>query len=226
MVDGANFDPRQENLPDGVVSFACRLDSESETLLEECRVQLSPAEAARADRFRFQRDRARYIRGRAFIRTELGRWLGKAPSTLVLEEATGGKPRLAGSGPEFNLSHSGDLAVLAISDCGPVGIDVELLDRRVDVENLAQSVFTRAETEAILALPQAARLARFLTFWTAKEARMKLTGEGMRLEPRQISLDLSGGWPVGYLRPALPAARVFFARPSHERAICCLSLLG
>lgn len=226
MAHGTHFDPRWAHLPDGVKIFAFRLDSDSEMPLAECRALLSPVEAALADQFHFQRDRARYFRGRAFMRRELGHWLGKDPASLNLYGAKGGKPRLAGAGPEFNLSHSGDLAVLAISERGPVGIDVEILDRQLDVETLAQSVLTTDETASLIAQPPSDHLSRFLAFWTAKEARMKLTGEGMLLEPRQISLDLRDGWPVGYLRPTLPAARAFFARPFDEQAICCLSIMG
>ena len=227
MADGAIPELRPAiptALPDGLALFVCRLDHDRDMPLEEGRALLSPAEAARSGRFHFERDRHRHIRGRAFVRRELGRALGVDPRTLVLCEDPGGKPRLAGTGPEFNLSHSGDLAVLAISERGPVGIDVELFDRHIDVESLAQGVFTGAETEIVLTLPEALRLSRFLAFWTAKEARMKLTGEGMRLEPRHIALDLRDGWPVGYLRPALPAARAIFVDAGDPRAICCLAL--
>ncbi len=217
MADGAIPELRPAvpvALPDGMALVACRLDHDGDMPLEESRALLSPAEAARAARFHFERDRNRHIRGRAFVRRELGRALGVDPRALTLCEEAGGKPRLVGPislhGLEFNLSHSGDLAVLAISERGPVGIDVELFDRRIEVESLAPGVFTDAETATILALPEALRLSRFLAFWTAKEARMKLTGEGMRLEPRHIALDLGDGWPVGYLRPALPAARAIF----------------
>ncbi|MFX0544539.1 4'-phosphopantetheinyl transferase family protein [Roseovarius sp. S1116L3] len=212
-------------VPDGVVVSVCQLDDDRDMPLDEGRALLSPAESARAERFHFERDRHRQIRGRAFLRREVGRTLGADPRTLILTDGPDGKPRVKGPALEFNLSHSGDLAVLAISERGPVGIDVELIDRRVDVASLARSVFAGAETDTLLALSENLCLLRFLAFWTAKEARMKLTGEGMGLQPLHIALELNDGWPVGYLRPATPAARAAFVDLGDPRAICCLALM-
>nr|MCU0624624.1 hypothetical protein [Gemmatimonadaceae bacterium] len=87
---------------------------------------LSPAERARADRFRFARDRHRYLVAHDAMRRILGAALGVAPGALVFDHGPQGKPALAGSpGVHFNLSHSEDLAVLAVTTRGPIGVDVE-----------------------------------------------------------------------------------------------------
>jgi phosphopantetheinyl transferase len=93
------------------------------------------------------------------------------------------------------------------------------------MDGLARLCLTGEERRALKRVPGPARTRRFLSFWTAKEARMKLTGEGMRLEPRTIALDLSDGQPVGYRRPRTPAAELRFVRLSRPDAICCVALV-
>ncbi|MBF9034655.1 4'-phosphopantetheinyl transferase superfamily protein [Rhodobacterales bacterium HKCCE2091] len=187
--------------PDPVRLTLCRLDVDDDVVLAEARGWLSPGETDRAARFRFDLHRDRYVRGRGFLRRELGAVLGTAPGDVRLTEGENGKPGLAGAEtPGFNLSHSRDLAVLAIAP-GPVGVDIEIAHDGLDPLALGRTVFTGAEQAVLAALPPAARQARFFAFWTAKEALMKLTGQGMALEPRSIALHLHDGWPAGFKAP-------------------------
>ena len=202
----------------------CGLDDDRDIDLGDAWVLLSPAEDIRARRFHFDRDRNRYVRGRGFLRCQLGQATGQAAAGLVLAEGPQGKPFLQGNAIWFNMSHSRDLAVLAISHDGPLGIDLEFVDRAVDIAGLAQSCFCPHEIETLDALSPAARPGRFFAFWTAKEACMKLTGKGMALAPRMIALDLKAGLPVGYLRPRDPAAQAVFVDLGQPAAICCLAL--
>lgn len=177
--------------------FTCDLDAGGATGLAADRALLSPDERRRADRFRFERDRARYTRGRAFLRRRLATATQRPAATLRLIEGEWGKPALQDGAVGFNLSHSGAIAVLAIRpDGGPVGIDVERIDRAVDVMRLAQSCFGCDERAVLAALAPEAQRRRFFAFWTAKEAVMKLTGQGMSLAPKEIFLGLSDGHPV------------------------------
>jgi 4'-phosphopantetheinyl transferase len=202
----------------------CQLDTDHDIALTKAWGLLSPDELLRARRFHFDDDRSRYVRGRAFLRVMLGQACGQPPAGLVFGTGAQGKPFLPDTDLAFNLSHSRGLAVLAISRMTPVGIDLEFIDRGADVAGLAQTCLTPAEAETLAALPEAARRARFFAFWTAKEARMKLTGEGMSLPPRQIALDLRAGRPIGYRHPNTPAARAIFLDLGHPAAICCLAL--
>jgi 4'-phosphopantetheinyl transferase len=215
---------RVDPLPAGVSLQCCGLDDDAIMALEPARSLLSPAELDRAARFRFAQDRDRFIRARAFLRSVLGQATGDDPARLRLSEGPFGKPALDGGAIDFNLSHSGDLAVVALSSRGPVGVDVEFLDRRVDVEGLGRVCFTDEENAVIAALPPALRPARFFGFWTAKEARMKLTGEGMSLPPRSIALRLLDGWPVGCELPAEPAVRLVHCDCGRAGAVCCLAV--
>lgn len=184
---------------------------------------LSPAERLRADRFHFPRDRDRYTRGRAFLRRRLAAATRQPAATLRLTEGPWGKPELACGRVAFNLSHSGALAVLVISTEGSVGIDVELIERTVDVSSLAQTCFLPAERAVLDRLDGLERHHRFFAFWTAKEAVMKMTGEGMSLPPHQIALRLEGGWPVGCLCPDALGIELIYPDLGRADAICCLA---
>ena len=89
-----------------------------------------------------------------------------------------GKPRFdGGDAPVFSISHSGGLSVAALSRCGEIGVDIEQIDDRRDICKIANRFFSQAEKER-LSLAQDKERA-FYAIWTAKEAMMKLGGEGM-----------------------------------------------
>jgi 4'-phosphopantetheinyl transferase len=210
--------------PTGIGVAQCRLDDDRDMALAEAWQLLSPDETARAQRFHFDRDRNRYARGRGFLRSTLGQLCGQHPAELIFSTGPQGKPFLQDNALHFNLAHSRDLAVLATSRMGSLGLDIEFIDRRVDIAGLAQTCLTAPEAAVLEGLAEADRAARFFAFWTAKEARMKLTGEGMSLPPRQINLDLQDGYPVGYLQPDSPATQAIFIDLGLPGAICCLAL--
>lgn len=149
---------------------------------------LPEAEQHRAGRFRVEAARNRFIVARAILRHELGTMLGVPASQLELALSERGKPRLAGpsSGrrPRFNLSHSGELVVLAVSD-DPVGVDVEAIRQVANADRLARRFFSPAERQAVAACCGERRDRAFLTIWTRKEAYLKATGLG-------VGMPLSG----------------------------------
>jgi 4'-phosphopantetheinyl transferase len=205
----------------------CRLDTEADIALGEAYAMLNPEERARTARFVFTRDAERYVRGRGYLRRRLGAFLGMAPTEAPILVGEYGKPFVEGHLVEFNLSHSGSHAVLAITSQAHVGIDIETVDRLNlgdELDGLARMCLTDEERRALTDLPPERRERRFLSYWTAKEARMKLTGEGFALDPLDISLELSGGKAVGYSRPTEPSADLRFIRLSHPDAICCLAI--
>ena len=207
--------------PQPFETYWCDLDAGDATL---DRALLSDAERARADRFRFDRDHDRFICGRAFLRRRLAAALDQPAQGLELIEGPWGKPALACGSVAFNLSHSGPLAGLAISWAGLVGIDLEFIDRDIDIAPLSASCFTAAECAVLDQLDDTARRERFFAFWTAKEAVMKFSGQGMSLPPRDIDLSLSAGWPIGYLSPrAYSNVRLIFVDPDVPNALCCIA---
>lgn len=206
----------------------CDLDDATAGDLGASYALLDTAERSRAAAFVFDLDRNRFVQAHGYLRRRLGVFLGLAPERVPIVAPKDDKPFVEGRPIDFNLSHSGPLAVLAIADDQQVGVDVELLDwsQRFaeDLEGLAQSTLTAQEREALDASPGAARIRRFFAFWTAKEARMKLTGEGFRLDPLEIALELRGGDPIGYLRPLAPVADLRFIPLAYPGATCCLAV--
>ncbi|HEY2358964.1 MAG TPA: 4'-phosphopantetheinyl transferase superfamily protein [Phenylobacterium sp.] len=204
------------------------LDTDADVVLESAEALLNAEEHARAASFVFPIDRDRFVRGRGYLRRRLGLALRMAPKDVPLAARKNGKPFVVGHGVRFNLSNSGGRTVFALSSGGDVGIDLEIVDRwdRLDeqLDGLAQMCLTAEEQSALAKLPQRRRVRRFLSYWTAKEARMKLTGEGFGLDPLDISLELSDGRPVGYRRPSAPDAELRFIQLSHPDSICCLAV--
>lgn len=204
----------------------CRLDRDDDIAFDEAARLLSPEEHERAGRFRFAHDRARFVRARGHMRRVLARATGRDAAALRIETGKRGKPVLRAEPgcamPHFNLSHSGDLAVLALCRDGPVGIDLELRDRNIDPFRLAPNVLVASERRALDRCPPEDASALFLSIWTAKEARMKLTGEGMALDPRAIELTLERGRPVAYRLPIGPDLRLDYPDIGHPEAICAL----
>ena len=206
----------------------CRLDTEADIALDGAYAHLDDDERARAASFVFARDRDRFIRAHGYLRRYLGAFLRMAPSDVPIVASEGGKPFVEGCRASYSLSHSGSHSVVAVTRGGEIGIDLETIDGadRLDdhLEDLARLCLTDEEQDALSDAPPEQRVRRFLSYWTAKEARMKLTGEGMALDPRTIALSLSAGLPVGYLRPREPGADLRFIPLSRPDAICCLAV--
>jgi 4'-phosphopantetheinyl transferase len=150
------------------------------TGLAEYASMLSADERARAGRFHFEPDRHRFIVARGILRTLIARRLGLVPAAVEFSYLAHGKPTVAAdSALDFNLSHSGNRALYAVSGNGRVGVDLEALDQDVDVMALAQRYFHPGETAALRQLPQPLRRPAFFACWTRKEAVVKATGDGL-----------------------------------------------
>lgn len=141
---------------------------------------LAPDERARAARFRFERDRRRYVAGRARLRELLGRYLGADPAILRFAYGPQGKPALAGTGDlRFNLSNSADRAVVALTLGRELGVDLEFMAERLADGGVARRFFAPAEVEALGRLPGERWLEGFFHCWTRKEAYLKALGSGL-----------------------------------------------
>jgi 4'-phosphopantetheinyl transferase len=144
------------------------------------RALLSADERERADRFVFARDARRFIVCRAALRSALAEHVGADPREIAFEYSPYGKPRLPGPrGPSFNVSHSGELAVIALAAGRELGVDVEQCRRVRDCLRLAELAFSPLERARLAALPAADRDDAFLVCWTRKEAFAKACGDGL-----------------------------------------------
>jgi 4'-phosphopantetheinyl transferase len=161
---------------------------------------LSTDERDRAARFRFQRDRSRYIVGRGQLRCLLARYLDLEPTDVRFEYGAFDKPALVSSEIRFNLAHSGTVILVAVTRVGEVGIDVEIEDAELTDERLAERFFSPAEVAVLRSLPTAERPRAFLRCWTRKEAFVKARGDGLQLALDTFDVSLDRGQPVAVLR--------------------------
>ena len=148
------------------------------TLHDGDRGVLSDDERARAARFHYPADRRRYIAGRTWVREMLANHAALSAPDLRFEYGPYGKPRLVDpSGVEFSLSHTGDTAVLAISNDSALGVDVERARPGGYDRQAASIVLSPDELAAIDAAgdPDAC----FVDIWTRKEAFAKVSGGGL-----------------------------------------------
>jgi 4'-phosphopantetheinyl transferase len=164
---------------------------------------LSTDELERASRFLFQRDRNRFVAGRGMLRSLLGHYLAQQPAQIQIAYSQRGKPSLADLPSDgqihFNLAHSDDLAVFAISRIPGIGIDLERLRPVTEAEAIAEQFFSPRETQALKTLPSGQKETAFFNLWTRKEAWLKATGEGIGELLNQVEVSLKPGDPARLL---------------------------
>ena len=164
---------------------------------------LADDERERAIRFAFARDRRRFVVTRACLRVLLGAAAGCRAASIRFAYGESGKPSLAG-GPavsplHFSVSHSRDLAVIALSRHAALGVDVEALRPLPDAANIACRYFTAAEADTIATAPDAERLLTFFLCWTRKEAFAKALGDGLTLALDRYRVSCRPGEPARVL---------------------------
>lgn len=169
---------------------------------EELRLTLSADELERGHRYYRQRDRNHFICCRGILRTILGHYLDKLPQSLEFGYSNKGKPFLLNNDSlalEFNVSHSQDLALIAITLNYPIGIDLEYI-RPINIHQLAARFFTAREYNNLCLLPEAEQNLGFFQLWTYKEAYLKATGMGLS-GLKQVEFVLSNLQEYLHIRP-------------------------
>jgi len=154
---------------------------------------LSPDEMARADRFHFARDRTRFVRCRSALRRLLASYLGAPAAEIRFEYSTSGKPQLApeqnSRGLHFNVSHSADMALIAVGSDLRLGVDIEKIRDDVEAAALAERFFSPRERAGLRALPAHLLVQGFFACWTRKEAFLKATGTGLSFPLAEFSVS-------------------------------------
>jgi 4'-phosphopantetheinyl transferase len=179
---------------------------------------LSPEERARASRLKQDLDRAVQVRTRAVLRQVLARYLGIGSGEVAIGAGPHGKPEVVDPDrprwPHFNVSHSGSVALIAVSRSQEVGVDVERL-RDVPWREVAHAFFSPAEVAAVARTAPDSRRAAFFDCWVRKEAYLKGLGTGLRRPTGDFQVPLgsaggvvhdpmlrrAGGGPTWYLHP-------------------------
>ena len=178
--------------------WICQFDTHQEKL-DSFFLTLSIDEINRAERFKFKEHRNRFIIFHGFMREVLAKYLLFDPQKINFIKGDKGKPYLSNehkSTLQFNLSHTQDVALLAIADKGEVGIDIESIDRKTDWQGIAKRFFTAQEYDALFALPEDEQRLAFYDHWTRKEAYMKVLGTGLSLSPTVFSLTMAPQKPA------------------------------
>lgn len=175
--------------------------------VQRCRRLLSGDEVERADRFYFDKDRGRFTVARAAMREILSRYTGVAAMDLHFSYGPRGKPELSGgleqSGIKFNLSHSSECALLAVTLGLIVGVDIEWIKADFATDEIAERFFSVTEVENLRSLAASQRAEAFFSCWTRKEAYIKALGEGFSIPLDSFAVAFSHG-----MTPALLYVKV------------------
>jgi 4'-phosphopantetheinyl transferase len=144
---------------------------------------LSEEEHRRASSFVFAEHRRRYVQAHVCLRQILSQYMSISAGSLKFRYTESGKPSLentGGSSPlNFNLSHSAELAVVAVTTAPEIGVDVEQIRPIPEWEDISRSTFHPDEADWVRSHPADRRNEAFFQVWTAKEAYVKASGLGL-----------------------------------------------
>lgn len=230
MQNRAPMRAHRDEIPSGsVVLYTATLDPPAERI-EALRALLSAEERARAASFRFPQHQRRFAVARGLLRELLGGALSLRPQEIELAEGAYGKPVLGrplrAHPLRFNVSHSEELAVFALTLTGEIGVDVEHIRPLPDLWSLATRCFAPPELAALSRLPDEERVHGFFRAWTRKEAVIKADGAGLSWELLSFALVPAAGpneWSVEAFgdpqRGALYSVREFTPAPCYAAAV-------
>lgn len=221
--------PTELPAPLGLRVWWLRLDEMPDA---DALASLSPDEHARGQRFAFEGLRRRHLASHAALRAILGQHTGLAPGALAFGEGPFGKPFLqAPARCVFNLSHSDDIAVIAIAPDAPagteIGVDVEVLRPMRDALALGERHFTEGENAELRQAHTTGRDLAFLRGWTRKEACLKAIGSGLSIAPEKVDAGLQPAWRHVHVSHAgqLHALQVQ-SLPEHEGSVLAVAVLS
>ena len=153
---------------------------------------LTQQEIVIANKYKFKKDRMRYTLTRFFLRKILSNFIGINPLDIIISTNRFGKPVIDHkkySNIKFNLSHSGEIIIYAVSLSNDVGIDIEILDSTINHLEIAKNYFSSKETLFLKnSKNQFEIISKFFRIWTRKEALLKAVGTGLLLDLKQIDV--------------------------------------
>lgn len=171
--------------------------------IQRAREVLAEDELVRASRFHFERDSRRFIVAHGTMRKILANYLQTEPPQLIFDSGERGKPEIRRSRNQlnlkFNLSHSGDLALLAVTSGASVGVDIETVNSAVATEEIAYICFSADEVKELLTLPKQQRVEAFFCCWTRKEAYIKAKGDGFSMRLDSFSVGVRHDRPAALI---------------------------
>ncbi|MEQ1635628.1 MAG: 4'-phosphopantetheinyl transferase superfamily protein [Methylococcales bacterium] len=166
---------------------------------ERCYAVLDDAERAVLAKLRFQALRDQYLLSHGLLRMLLGSYLQVLPEALNLNRSAYGKPFLEDyPALSFNMSHSANKLLVAVTQEVPVGVDIEAMKPRTHTAGLVAKCFAAEEQGYWQNLPEPVKMRGFFDFWTRKEAFVKAVGQGISLGLERCVIDPSD--PTRFLR--------------------------
>jgi 4'-phosphopantetheinyl transferase len=154
---------------------------------------LHPDELARAIRYHFPKHQRRFTIARAMLRIILSRYIKCQPDRLSFTYNRYGKPELMNTHSlQFNLSHSDDLALLAVGYGHPLGIDLEFFSAR-PYEGIAKDLFSSLEIKALHEATPRMKPFLFFHIWSQKEAFIKACGLGLSYPTQEFDVPILPG---------------------------------
>ncbi len=189
---------------------------------ERLEAWLIPEERERCGRLLFEHHRGRQLVACAALRQLLSLHLQRPANQLRWEKAAHGKPYLADGSCCFNLTHSENVAALAVSS-RELGLDVEDRTRRVEYLALGKRFFAAAEATELERASDPRHF--FFEVWTAKEAYIKALGDGLSHPLDQFLTRHQGQWGLFDLQgKSLPwhLTRPFCPFPETSAALASL----
>ncbi|MEM9243012.1 MAG: 4'-phosphopantetheinyl transferase superfamily protein [Pseudomonadota bacterium] len=166
---------------------------------------LSADEQHQASQFKFSKHRQFWMNCRCLLRHVLADYLDCQPETIVFNYNDYGKPSINDT-LFFNLSHSHNRMLLAVSQEVDLGVDIERVRADFVSDDLAELCFSRRELDDFYALPADQKLSSFFHVWTCKEALIKAVGEGVSFGLKQLSVNVHADEPARLL--AMKTTRV------------------
>jgi 4'-phosphopantetheinyl transferase len=149
---------------------------------------LNAEEIARGNRFYFSKHKRRFTTARATLRIILARYLNITPDRLEFTYNAQGKPSVINAQKlQFNLSHTGDMAMLAVGRVFSVGVDIEQYSAR-PYEGIAKTLFSEQELHEFKKTPPPLKPALFFHIWAQKEAFIKASGLGLSYPTKEFNV--------------------------------------
>ncbi|MEG4938681.1 4'-phosphopantetheinyl transferase superfamily protein [Microcoleus sp. F4-D5] len=202
-VDSWNSPPQNLTLDLGEIHVWRVSLVQTESCLQSLQETLSADERTKADRFVFPKGRSQFIVSRGALRAILSRYLNIHAHIFRFDYNPYGKPSLiaaqGGNTLRFNLSHSGNIALIAITKNRDIGVDIESINPNFSCLEIAEKFFSPLEHSVLRLLPKHLQSRAFFTCWTRKEAYIKAVGKGLSIPLNQFDVSLAPGEPAALL---------------------------
>lgn len=156
---------------------------------------LSEDEREKAQRFHFEKHRRRYVNARKALRILLGKYLACSPSVITFDTHPRGKPYLSNHAVYFNVSHSGEWALIGLCEDHEIGVDIEVYSAR-DYLGIARTAFSEEEQRILRQCPHFLRSYTFYSTWSQKEAFIKACGQGLYYPTQSFTVSPYSASPV------------------------------